>query len=152
MNVPVKEQIIFIKNIRAKYGLSADNICDIVARAGGFVSVNTVRRIIAKDAEGRSWRADTVAPVYEALRTTYSKEPAEKPRYAYPHYTQEQYEKLVIALKSNVEQKREENAKQQAEIKKLKKMVEILWHGLQCSEDYEAVVKKYIEEGGVIHG
>lgn len=147
MNVPVKEQIIFIKNIRTKYGLSADNICDIVARAGGFVSVNTVRRIIAKDAEGRSWRADTVAPVYEALRTTYSREPAEKPRYAFPSYDQAQYEQLIQIYKGNAEIAQQKIASQQEIIEKQRKMIEILWHGLQVdnSEEIQAVKKYYIK-------
>lgn len=147
MNVPVKEQIIFIKNIRTKYGLSADNICDIIARAGGFVSVNTVRRIIAKDAEDRSWRADTVAPVYEALRTTYSKEPAEKPRYAFPNYNQDQYEKLIQIYKGNAEIAQQKISSQQDIIEKQRKMIEILWHGLQVDsgEEIQAVFDYYMK-------
>lgn len=152
MNVPVKKQVVFIKAVRNKYGLSADKLCDIVSNSGVYVSINTVRRIIAKESEHRNWRAETVTPLYEALYSLYGEVTTPAPKYAFPNYNQDQYEKLIQIYKGNAELAQREISRCHATIEKQREIIEILWHGLQCSEDYEAVVNKYIEEGGVIHG
>lgn len=147
MNLPIREQIFFIKDIRAKYGLSADRIADIVSQHGGYISVHSVRRIVAKDAEDKSWRLETVEPVYMALRAFCTEHDESPQSYAFPAYTREQYEQLVEILKGNNLKLFEENQKQRELIEKQRKMIEILWHGLQVDdgEEIQAVKKYYIK-------
>ena len=72
MDIPISEQILYIKSVKSKYGLSADNICDIVSKHGGFATVHTVRRLTAKNAEQKQFRTDTVTPIYSALYAQYN--------------------------------------------------------------------------------
>ena len=146
MNIPISEQISFIKSVKSKYGLSADNICDIVSKHGGFATVHTVRRLTAKNAEQKQFRIDTVAPIYTALYAQYNDAVRVAPSYIYPHFTRKDYENLIDVLKSNVETLRQKCTEQDNLIEKQRKIIEILWHGLQVdnSEEIHAVIKYYL--------
>lgn len=145
MNLPIREQILFIKGIRTKYGLSADRIADIVSQHGEYISVHSVRRIIAKDAEDKSWRLETVEPVYMALRAFCAEHDEPPQSYAFPAYTREQYEKLIEILKGNNFKLSEENQKQRNLIEKQQKIIEILWHGLTHEEEAHAAIRYYLD-------
>lgn len=147
MDIPIFEQIMFIKAVKAKYGLSADNICDIVSKHGGFATVHTVRRLTAKNAEQKQFRTDTVTPIYTALYAQYNAavQVAPPQSYAFPAYTREQYEKLIEILKGNNFKLSEENQKQRDLIEKQRKIIEILWHGLTHEEEAHAAIRYYLE-------
>lgn len=157
----IYEQINFIKDTKGRYGLSADQICDIVSHSGGFVSIHTVRRLLAPDAEKKRFRADTVSPVYDALLTLYGSDGSDgftAPTYAYPFFDRRQYEQLIAALKDTnsrllgeVSSLKAENAEKDACIEKQKAMIDVLWHGLltfgQSSEEYNKILDYYKKEG-----
>lgn len=144
MQKSIKEQIMYIKAIKARYHLSVDKICDLVSGAGGFASPSSVRRLTAKGAEDKGFRPETIECVYNALLHTYGLNGA-APRYAYPHYTREQYEKLIDILKEQAEALRKDTARQQEIIDKQAKMIEILWHGLrefgENTEEYKSILE-----------
>ena len=145
MSIPIKEQIIFIKTVRAKYGLSAERICDVVAESGSYLSVHSVRRIIAKGAEERSWRAQTVEPVYEALNAIYGDDQPLQPAHTAPSYTREKYEKVLALLHEAIEDEREKNRQAQETIEKQAKMIDVLWHGLKTFGEGEETYKKILD-------
>ncbi|MBQ3330292.1 MAG: hypothetical protein IJG87_03840 [Ruminococcus sp.] len=147
MNIPISEQILYIKSVKSKYGLSADNICDIVSKHGGFATVHTVRRITAKNAEQKQFRTDTVTPIYSALYSQYNDAVPAAPSYIYPHFVRKDYENLIGVLKNNVETLRQKCTEQDDLIEKQRKIIEILWHGLQVDngEEIQAVIEYYIK-------
>lgn len=147
MDIPIFEQIMFIKAVKAKYGLSADNICDIVSKHGGYATVHTVRRLTAKNAEQKQFRTDTVTPIYTALYAQYNAAVQVAPSYIYPHFTRKDYENLIDVLKNNVEVFRQKCTEQDELIEKQRKIIEILWHGLEIdnSEEIQAVIKYYMK-------
>lgn len=150
MDIPISEQILYIKSVKSKYGLSADNICDIVSKHGGFATVHTVRRLTAKNAEQKQFRTDTVTPVYTALYAQYNAavQVAPSQSYAFPAYTRERYEQLIEILKGNNFKLSEENQKQRELIEKQQKIIEILWHGLTTGRENDAIVKYYLDNKG----
>ena len=159
MGKSIYEQINFIKSTKGRYGLSADQICDIVSHTGGFVSVHTVRRLLAPGAEKKRFRADTVTPVYDALFALYgSSDDFPPPAYDYPHFDRRQYEQLVAVLKesntrltSAIADLRSAISEKDAYIAKQKAIIDVLWHGLltfgQSSEEYRKIIDYYKKEG-----
>lgn len=147
MDIPISEQILYIKSVKSKYGLSADNICNIVSKHGGFATVHTVRRLTAKNAEQKQFRTDTVTPIYTALYAQYNDavQVASPQSYAFPAYTRGQYEKLIEILKGNNFKLSEENQKQRELIEKQQKIIEILWHGLTHEEEAPAAIRYYLD-------
>ena len=147
MDTAISEQVRFIKSVKEKYGLSVDQICDIVSHKGGFVSVHTVRRILAPEAEKKRFRSDTVTPVYDALFALYGSGGFPPPAYKYPHFDRAQYEQLIAILKADVERLSAESTKQKALIEKQSKMIEVLWHGLvtfgESKEGYADILEYY---------
>lgn len=153
------EQINFIKDTKGRYGLSADQICDIVSHTGGFVSVHTVRRLLAPGAEEKRFRADTVTPVYDALFTLYgSADDFPPPAYDYPHFDRSRYEQLAAVLKESNARLASDNAnlrsvisEKDALIERQKVMIDVLWHGLltfgESSEEYKKILEYYKKEG-----
>lgn len=158
MDKAISEQIFFIKDAKTRYGLSADQICDIVSHTGGFVSVHTVRRLLAPGAEKKRFRADTVIPVYDALFALYgSTDDFPPPAYDYPHFDRRQYEQLIAILKDTnsrllgeISSLKTENAEKDACIEKQKAMIDVLWHGLltfgESSEEYKKILEYYGKE------
>lgn len=151
------DQINFIKSTKGRYGLSADQICDIVSRSGGFVSIHTVRRLLAPDAEKKRFRADTVSPVYDALLTLYGSDGFTAPTYAYPNFDRRQYEQLISIFKDTnsrlldeVSALKAENAEKDVIIEKQKAMIDVLWHGLltfgESSDEYKKILEYYKKE------
>ena len=145
MDIPISEQIVYIKSIKARYGLSADKICDIVSKHGGFATVHTVRRLTAKNAEQKQFRTDTVTPIYSALYAQYNDAEQTAPSYIYPHFTRKDYENLIGVLKNNVETLRQKCTEQDEIIEKQHRTIEILWHGLcvDNSEEIQTVIQYY---------
>ena len=147
MQKTIKEQIIYIKATKEKYHLSTDKICDLVSDAGGFTSAASVRRLTAKGAEDKGFRPETIECVYGALMRTYGEHFDHAPKFAYPHFKREDYEKLIGILKSNSAKLRDKTEEQEKLIEKQQKMIEILWHGLQTfgqsSEEYKAILEYY---------
>ena len=154
----IYEQINFIKSTKGRYGLSADQICDIVSHSGGFVSIHTVRRLLAPDAEKKRFRADTVSPVYDALLALYGSDGFTAPTYAYPNFDRRQYEQLVALLKesntrltSDIADLKSAISEKDAFIAKQKAIIDVLWHGLltfgQSSEEYKKILDYYKKEG-----
>lgn len=145
MSIPIKEQVIFIKSVRAKYGLSAERICDAVAQSGGYISVHSVRRILARGSETRNWRAETVEPVYTALNAIYGDDQLLQPRHTAPSHTSEQYEKVIELLHEVIEDEREKNRQANETIEKQAKMIDVLWYGLKTFGESEETYKKILD-------
>lgn len=145
MDIPIFEQIMFIKAVKAKYGLSADNICDIVSKHGGFATVHTVRRLTARNAEQKQFRTDTVTPIYTALYAQYNEDVQVVPSYIYPHFTRKEYENLINVLKNSAETLRQKCTEQEKIIEKQRKIIEILWHGLTHEEEAHAAIRYYLD-------
>lgn len=149
MDTAISEQVRFIKNVKQKYGLSVDQICDIVSHKGGFVSVHTVRRLLAPEAEHKRFRSDTVTPVYDVLFALYGDGGFPSPTYVYPHFDRAQYEQLIAVLKDNNDRLTAQTAEQSLLIEQQRKLIEILWHGLQTfgesSEEYAKIIDYYIK-------
>lgn len=147
MDKNIKEKIAFIQKIRAEHGLSADNLCDIVSRQGGYISINTARRLISKNAADMPFKYNTVDPVFKALAAEYStaaepeREHASAPDYAYPNYDRNQYEKLISILKDNCERLRAENERLKAHGEKQGRLLNLLWYRTldQYHEDPENI-------------
>ena len=59
MEKTIRERVLFIRKVRDEHGLSAEKISDIVSRHGEYVSITTIRRVIAKDAENKRFRVTT---------------------------------------------------------------------------------------------
>jgi flagellin-specific chaperone FliS len=118
-----------------------------VSKHGGFATVHTVRRLTAKNAEQKQFRTDTVTPIYTALYAQYNDVVQVAPSYIYPHFTRKDYENLIDVLKNNVETLRQKCTEQDEIIEKQRKMIEILWHGLQVDsgEEIHAVVEYYMK-------
>lgn len=150
----IKDRVIYIKYLKEKYGLSCERICEIVSHNGGYVSVSTVRRLTAPNAEIKRFRDETITPVYNALLNIYgdgSPAPAAvEPAFYYPHYDRYQYEKLAAILKESNEKLRNENAEQKELIEKQSKMIEILWHGIlafgESKAEYAAIIEYYMKQ------
>lgn len=150
----IKDKVVYIKLLKEKYGLSCERICEIVSYNGEYVSVSTVRRLTAPNAEIKRFRDETITPVYNALLNTYgdgSPTPAAvDPAFYYPHYDRYQYEKLAAILKESNERLRSENEEQKELIEKQSKMIDILWHGLlnfgKSKEEFAAVVEYYMKQ------
>lgn len=132
MEKNIKEKIAYIQKIRAEHGLSADNLCDIVSRQGGFISINTARRLISKNAADMPFKYNTVDPVYKALHAEYStaaeQTPAPAPNYDYPDFSRAQYEKLIAILKSSNELLRAENERLKVQSEKQGRLLNLLWY------------------------
>lgn len=147
MQKSIKEQIMYIKAIKARYHLSVDKICDLVSGAGGFASPSSVRRLTAKGAEDKGFRPETIECVYDALLHTYGTDDGHAPEYIYSHFKREDYEGLIGILKDNAAKLREKAEEQEKVIEKQQKMIDILWHGLQTfgqsTEEYKAILDYY---------
>lgn len=150
MQKSIKDQIMYIKAIKARYHLSIDKICDLVSGAGGYTSPSSVRRLTAKGAEDKGFRPETIESVYVALMRAYGENDDRAPAYTYPHYSREDYESLIEILKANTAKLREKSEEQEKIIDKQQKMIDILWHGLQTfgesTEEYKAILD-YYEKG-----
>lgn len=136
MEKTIRERVLFIRKVRDEHGLSAEKISDIVSRHGEYVSITTIRRVIAKEAETKRFRIDTVAPIYDALVAEYGGDASElapvDPLFKFPHFDRYDYEKHIAALTREVKRLLTENAEQKEIIRKQALMIDVLWHGLQC--------------------
>lgn len=145
MEKTIAQRVSYIKKIRDEHGLSAEKICDIVSRRGDYISVTTVRRVIAKDAETKRFRIDTVAPIYDALVAEYGGNASElasvDPPFKFPQFDRYDYEKHIAALTREAERLLTENIEQKEIIRKQALMIDVLWHGLQCDEDEEEIAR-----------
>lgn len=152
IDISVREKVLYIKEIKQRYGLSCDQICDIISRGGEYISVHTVRRLTAPDSEVVRFRDDTVKPVYNALLNAYGVEKPVVPEYkrAFPHYDAYQYENLIVMIKSSKEQTEQKCRQLEETIETQNKIIRVLWHGLQTfgesKEEYAEILKFYMNE------
>jgi hypothetical protein len=119
-----------------------------VSKHGGFATVHTVRRLTAKNAEQKQFRTDTVAPIYDALAAEYGESTPPTPcGFNFAGFDRGKYESLIISLRDSNDKLRKQVDEQFHKIEKQRKMIEILWHGLQAdnSEEIQAVIKYYMK-------
>lgn len=156
MEKTIRERVLFIRKVRNEHGLSAEKISDIVSRHGEYVSITTIRRVIAKDAENKRFRIDTIAPIYDALHAEYGESTLHTPcGFNFAGFDRGKYESLIISLRDSNDKLRKQVDEQSHKIEKQGKIIEILWHGLvtfgESKEGY-AEILKYALRGGVKHG
>lgn len=150
MEKTISQRVAYIKKIRDIHGLSAEKISDIVSRHGEYVSITTIRRVIAKNAETRRFRIDTVAPIYDSLLAEYGDDTPSKPcAFNFKDFDREKYEHLILSLKDQNDRLHAKNEQQSRKIEQQNKIIEILWHGLQTfgrsSEEYAKIIDYYIK-------
>lgn len=146
MEKNISQRVAFIRKIRDEHGLSAEKIGEIVSYYGEYVSITTIRRVIAKNAETKRFRIDTVEPIYNALLTKYGENTPSKPCvFNFAGFDREKYESLISSLKDTNTRLREQVETQSKQIDRQAKMIEILWHGLQTDseEERQAVVNYF---------
>lgn len=63
-----EELVLRLKQVREERGLSVQRVYDMLADAGYFVSLSTVKRVFAKDSEKQNFRyQDTLQPIANVL-------------------------------------------------------------------------------------
>lgn len=70
----MRQRIKTIKSIKEQHGLSVNQVLDIVAENGGYVSDTTAKKVFREGSENQVFQFQTISALYEALTSEFGED------------------------------------------------------------------------------
>ena len=98
MEKTIRQRIMLMKAIKNEHKLTVNQILDLVAQNGGYVSEKTAQKVFKEGSENTTFHYHSIADIYEALTKTYGDDIETTDATALKHIISERDKKIDALL------------------------------------------------------